>query len=138
MKNGKYARKTKNVNVWPFVIIALVAVVAAVILMIWQPWQQEQSAESLAASEDSYQENDETEATDQTDVTDETDSNLENNTFFADLSCSGIITDIDGEICFVADQMYSVEIDGVAYENVNIFYLNDPNYQNWALSLIHI
>ena len=40
--------------------------------------------------------------------------------------------DIDGEICFVADQMYSVEIDGVAYENVNIFYLNDPNYQNWA------
>lgn len=132
MKNGKYARKTKNVNVWPFVIIALVAVVAAVILVIWQPWRQEQSAESLAASEDSYQENDETETTDQTGMADETDSNLENNTFFVDLSCSGIITDIDGEICFVADQMYSVEIDGVAYENVNIFYLNDPNYQNWA------
>lgn len=132
MKDGKYVKKTKNVNVWPFVMIALVVVVAAVILAVWQPWQPKQSESNLTVSEDYYTENDDTNTTSQTDAAEKLDSNLENNTFFVDMSCSGIITDIDGEVCFVADQMYSVEINGVVYDNVNIFCLNDPNYQEWA------
>lgn len=28
--------------------------------------------------------------------------------------------------------MYNVEIDDVVYENINIFHLNDPNYQDWS------
>ena len=132
MKKGKYAKQTKNVNVWPVLIVVLVVVIVAVILAIWQPWQLRQSEPNVTVSEDFYQENNETDTTDQADVTEEMDANLENNTFFVDLSCSGIITDVNGEICFVADQMYHVEIDDVVYENINIFHLNDPNYQNWA------
>lgn len=107
MKKGKYAKQTKNMNVLPFLMIVLFVVVVTVILVIWKPWQLKQ-------------------------VKNELNSNLENNTFLVDLSCSGIITDVDGEICFVADQMYNVKIDNVVYENINIFHLSDPNYQDWS------
>lgn len=127
MKKGKYVKKSKNKNSWLIVIIALVAVVFAVVLVITQSWQSDQ-----LLSEDVPDKTDAVSVPDKIVIDDETKSCLEDNAFFVDLSCSGAITDIDGEICFVADQMYRVEIDGEVYENVNIFCLTDPNYQEWA------
>lgn len=81
MKKGKYAKKAKNVNNWPLVIVVLVVVVAAIILAVWHPWQLKQSEPNVAVSEDFYQENNEADTTDQADVTEELNTNLENNGF---------------------------------------------------------
>lgn len=116
MNKGKYSKTTRTSKIW--IIIGLIVVLAIIIaIAIIQPRKAVQSETSPAVSES---------------VSVENFVDFEKNTFFQDLSYSGTITDIDGSICFVSDQMYSIEIDGTIYEDVNIFRLNDSNYHKWA------
>lgn len=113
MNNEKHSKIAGSSKFWLIAIVLLIVIAFA----IAQPWKAMQSEKTPAVSED---------------VSGETFADFEKNTFLQDLSCSGTITDIDGSICFVSDHMYSVAIDGTIYEDVNIFRLNDSNYQKWA------
>lgn len=117
MYKGKHSKIAGTSKFWLITIILLIVIVFIIAFAIAQPWKSMQSEETPAVSED---------------ASEETIVDFEQNTFFQDLSCSGTITDIDGSICFVSDHMYSVEIDGTIYEDVNFFRLNDSNYQKWA------
>lgn len=117
MNQEKRSKLAGTSKFWPIAIVLLIVIVFVITLAIMQPWKSNQSEKTPAVGES---------------VSKETLADFEKNTFLQDLSCSGTITDIDGSICFVSDHMYSVVIDGTIYEDVNIFRLNDSNYQKWA------
>lgn len=114
MKSPK-CRNKKKVLLYSGVIGLLLAIAVVAIVMLWEK-EPPKSNNEVSGDE----------------TTSEVDSSVANNQFLLDLSCSGTITNIDDRLCFVTDQIYSVEIDGEIYENVNLFFLSDPNYQKWA------
>lgn len=138
MYQGKHSKKTKISKLW-FLLIALIVVTVLVMIFVRLQPETSQQAETVsstsetapAVTEPASTVREPVPTTSET-VPEETNVSQERNTFFLDLSCSGTITNIDDNLCFVADQMYSIEIEGTVFEDVNIFYLNDIGYQAWA------
>lgn len=108
MKNKKSSREEKKGEVWIISIATLLFITSAITLAILYSWHSKKSEYVTM------------------------DSSLKSNTYLTDLSCSGMITEIDGQICFVSNRMYDVRLSGATYKDVNTFYLTDSSYQNWA------
>lgn len=129
MKKPKYLRERQKRRTWLWILAAVA--VALVVVLVLIPRFNESSGEeepTIGVTETAV----EIETVAETETAPQKEDILRNNPFLMDLSFSGMITTLEDAPCFVADQMYSMELDGESYEAVNTFLLQDYNLLAWA------